>query len=234
MPARAAQTASYYFTPKNGNVAIGSLAIRDDNIPGDGLVTHIHMSLTGVEGPPFQEICLFPHVKEWDMKVCNLNGTLPDWVPSCLPVIEEYDLSRNQLTGTIPAAYGIFNRMNQFKMQGNKLTGTLPPEMSNLTKLEWFRVFDNQLEGTIPPSYSRLNPRLTQVSIGGNKFSGNLYTLATAQLQSTNITYLPSMCGMVPAGFLFANGFDLAGSPGLGLPCPEEVQHGWPEPVDDF
>ena len=31
---------------------------------------------------------------------------------------------------------------------------------------------DNQLEGTIPPSYSRLNPRLTQVSIGGNKFSG--------------------------------------------------------------
>ena len=64
--------------------------------------------------------------------------------------------------------------------------------------------------------------------------AGNLYTLAAAQLQSTNITYLPSMCGMVPTGFLFANGYDLAGSPGLGLPCPEEVQHGWPEPVDDF
>lgn len=172
------------------------------------------------------------------------------------------------------------------------------------------------MEGSIPASYAPLSPRLTQVSIGGNGFSGgcpanwdlrhvvslmgprhtkatglavpallhkqpprgrscssspiatvppcavhspalsppqpcfyfchhpgapppacpagNLYTMAGAQLQSTNLTYLSSMCGMVSVGFAFANGFDLVGSPGLGLPCPEEVQAGWPDPADDF
>lgn len=47
-------------------------------------------------------------------------------------------------------------------------------------------------------------------------------------LQNGNITFLPKMCGMIPEGILFANGYDIGGSPGLGLPCPDEVADGWP------
>lgn len=36
--------------------------------------------------------------------------------------------------------------------------------------------------------------------------AGDLYPLAGVHLQSTNITFLPHMCGMVPVGFAFANG----------------------------
>jgi hypothetical protein len=73
-----------------------------------------------------------------------------------------------------------------------------------------------------------------QVSIGGNLFSGNLYPFADAQPQNTNVTYLPHACGMVPNGLLFAPGYDTVGSPGLGLPCPDELANGWPNVVDDF
>lgn len=93
---------------------------------------------------------------------------------------------------------------------------------------------DNLLTGTIPTSYSALNPTLTQVSIGGNLFEGNLYPFADAQPQNTNVTYLPHMCGMVPVGVLFGAGYDAYNSPGLGLPCPDEVANGWPDVPDDF
>ena len=43
---------------------------------------------------------------------------MPDWASSCLPAIEEYDLSRNHLSGAIPADVGNMSRMNQFKFQG--------------------------------------------------------------------------------------------------------------------
>ena len=208
---------------------------RHDTVPGDGIITHLHFSLTGVEGPPFKSICAIgDHLKEWDFKVCNLNGTLPTWASSCLPVMEEYDLSRNQLYGEIPLDVANQTKMNQFKMQGNKLTGGLLPEMSKLPLLEWLRVFDNQLSGEIPPSYADLAPHLTQVAIGGNAFSGNLYPFSDTQLLNVNITYLPQMCGMVPVGLMFASGYDLIGSQGLGLPCPDEVAQGWPEPAIDF
>ena len=206
-----------------------------DTIPGDGIITHLHFSLTGVEGPPFPSICpIGAHLKEWDFKGCNLNGSLPTWASGCLLKMEEYDLSRNYLTGQIPVDVANQTVMNQFKMQGNQLTGPLPAEMSRLPLLEWLRVFDNQLSGPIPENFTALAPRLTQVSIGGNAFSGPLYPFAETQLLNTNVTYLPNMCGMVPVSIMFASGFDLIGSPGLGLPCPDEVANGWPEPPLGF
>jgi len=148
--------------------------------------------------------------------------------------MEEYDLSRNHIYGPIPVDVANITRMNQFKMQGNKLTGPLIPEIGNLPLLEWLRVFDNEMSGTVPDEYAALAPRLTQVSIGGNGFNGTLYPFAETQLLNVNVTFLPGMCGMIPVGMAFASGFDLTGSPALGLPCPDEVANGWPAPKIDF
>jgi hypothetical protein len=40
------------------------------------------------------------------MKVDAQIGTLPSGTPACMPKLEEYDLSRNRLTGTIPPDLG--------------------------------------------------------------------------------------------------------------------------------
>ncbi|KAL6767975.1 hypothetical protein ACKKBF_B37320 [Auxenochlorella protothecoides x Auxenochlorella symbiontica] len=206
---------------------------RDDHVPGDGYVTNVHFSLTGVEGTPPREICDFVHVKEWDFKVCNLEGNLPTYLGgnlSCLPVLEEWDFSRNHMTGPIPESTGTIPRLVRLKMQGNHLTGSMPESMGDLKALEWIRIFDNELEGSFPDSYKNVNGRMTQLAIGGNKFEGTLYNFANVRAQNANLTYLPNMCGMIPVGIQFANGYDLGGSPGLGLPCPEEVAGGWPLP----
>ena len=206
-----------------------------DTVPGDGIVTILHFSQTGVEGPIPEEACpLGQYIKEFDFKVCHLEGQLPTWTPKCFPIIEEYDMTLNNLSGPIPAVLWEQQHMNQFKMAGNRLNGTLPPEFGRLPLLEWLRVFSNELTGPIPTNYTALAPRLTQVSLGGNKFTGNLYPFAETQLLNTNVTFLPQMCGMVPVGMMFGSGFDLIGSPGLGLPCPDEVANGWPVPPLDF
>lgn len=146
----------------------------DDHVPGDGYVTNIHFSLTGVTGTPPEEVCDFVYAKEWDFKVCNLEGTLPNYIGSggCLPRLEEWDFSRNHMYGPIPENAGTIERLVRFKMQGNKLTGTMPENFGDLKALEWIRIFDNQLEGTFPESYKKINPRMTQLAIGGNNFEG--------------------------------------------------------------
>ena len=40
------------------------------------------------------------------LQVDSLSGTIPTGTPKCMPKLEEYDLSRNRLTGTIPADLG--------------------------------------------------------------------------------------------------------------------------------
>ena len=40
------------------------------------------------------------------LQVDSLSGTIPTGTPACMPKLEEYDLSRNRLTGTIPADLG--------------------------------------------------------------------------------------------------------------------------------
>ncbi|KAL6766780.1 hypothetical protein ACKKBG_A37330 [Auxenochlorella protothecoides x Auxenochlorella symbiontica] len=204
---------------------------RNDRIPGEGWVTNIHFSLTGAEGTPPRDLCGFVHAKEWDFKVCNLNGTLPTYLGgdgSCMPLLEEWDFSRNHMEGPIPESVGTIERLVRFKMQGNKLTGPIPANFGDLKALEWIRVFDNKLSGTFGETFKKVNPRMTQLAIGGNDFEGDLYNFAEVSLQNGNITFLPKMCGMIPVGIQFANGYDIGGSPGLGLPCPDEVANGWP------
>jgi hypothetical protein len=206
-----------------------------NSVPGDGFLTNLHFTATEGGGPIPKEACaLGQYMKEFDLEACQLEGQLPTWTPECFPVIEEYDMALNHLTGPIPPELAKQTKMYQFKVSTNKLNGTLPPEFGSLPLLEWLRVFDNELSGPIPENYTALAPRLTQVSLGGNKFTGNLYPFAETRLLNTNLTYLPQMCGMVPVGMMFSSNFDLIGSPGLGLPCPDEVANGWPVPPLDF
>lgn len=44
----------------------------DDSVPGDGYVTNIHFSLTGVDGLP-PDVSVFNYTKEWDFKVRSRN-----------------------------------------------------------------------------------------------------------------------------------------------------------------
>lgn len=184
---------------------------RFDKQANDGILTHFHFSLTGVEGPAqtvHDLLCpLGAHIKEWDMKasgppvvtvpqapgppvfsrpgladswlpspptslqVDNLNGTLPNSTATCLPKLEEYDVSRNKIVGTIPpqvrvgqgAAAGCHAGCPA--CQAGLLTAPPSPpvdppllglQLGDMPVVNQFKVQGNKLTGTLPPEFSKL------------------------------------------------------------------------------
>ena len=50
-----------------------------------------------IEGPVPQQTCIFPQLRELDLDGGSLTGTIPEFLTTCFPVINEIDLSYNQV-----------------------------------------------------------------------------------------------------------------------------------------
>ena len=96
------------------------------------------------------------------------------------------DLSRNQLSGVIPAELGQLTRLRQMSLSGNRLSGSIPPELGQLTRLKTLRLSGNQLSGSIPTALGQLT-RLKRLFLDGNQLSG---PLPAALGQLTRLKYL--------------------------------------------
>ncbi|WRX28484.1 Protein kinase domain - like 10 [Theobroma cacao] len=114
------------------------------------------------------------HVVNIRLKAQNLSGTLPPELVR-LPFLQEIDLSRNYLNGTIPPEWGSMQLVN-ISLLGNRLTGPIPKELANISTLTILVVEENQLSGTLPaelghlPSIEKMNlfastPRITNSGI---------------------------------------------------------------------
>ncbi|MBA0859593.1 hypothetical protein Goshw_008661 [Gossypium schwendimanii] len=83
------------------------------------------------------------------LKAQNLSGTLPLNLTS-LPYLQEIDLTRNYLNGTIPSEWGSATRLVSMyvfsyflfhdllyssSLLGNRLTGSIPVGLANLRNL---------------------------------------------------------------------------------------------------
>jgi len=55
-------------------------------------VTDLH-----IEGPVPQQTCIFPQLRELDLDGGSMTGTIPEFLTTCFPVINEIDLSYNQV-----------------------------------------------------------------------------------------------------------------------------------------
>ncbi|EOY13461.1 Leucine-rich repeat transmembrane protein kinase, putative [Theobroma cacao] len=94
------------------------------------------------------------HVVNIRLKAQNLSGTLPPELVR-LPFLQEIDLSRNYLNGTIPPKWGSMQLVN-ISLLGNRLTGPIPKELANISTLTILVVEENQLSGTLPAELGHL------------------------------------------------------------------------------
>ncbi|KAK7335232.1 hypothetical protein VNO80_27009 [Phaseolus coccineus] len=111
------------------------------------------------------------HVTNIILKAQNLPGTLPQDLFR-LPYLQEIDLSRNYLNGTIPKEWGSTKLLN-ISLLGNRLTGSIPKEIANISTLQSFVLEANQLSGDLPPELGNL-PQIQRLLLSSNNFTGEL------------------------------------------------------------
>ena len=81
------------------------------------------------------------------------------------------DLSRQGLSGPIPAGLGMLANLEQLRLFGNNLSGRIPPELGDLEKLESLDLRWNDLSGSIPPELGTLD-NLERLNLSINDLSG--------------------------------------------------------------
>ena len=197
-----------------------------DEVPGTGVVTNVHVTDYGIEGPvPLKELCAFKSLREFDVDGGHLEGPIPSGFADCFPLLREIDLSYNWLSGDIPSKIANVKSLEQFKAEDNNLTGPIPDSIGTMKNLTWLRFAKNKMNGKIPESFSGTSEQLYQLILDNNDFEGNLYPLADHSMVSFTVHNNPKLCGMVPVGLRYAHGFNFYNT-GLGMPCPDEISNG--------
>ena len=126
----------------------------------------------------------------WHQVSVNADGrveTLGPTTPIC---------GGNNLVGTLPAALGNLDQMEQLSLCGNQLSGSIP-DLGRLSELQLLRLWNNQLSGEIPASLSKLT-NLTNLDISRNNFDGPIPDLS--RLTSLEGLYLQenALSGPIP------------------------------------
>ncbi|KAK8648293.1 hypothetical protein V6N13_129051 [Hibiscus sabdariffa] len=111
------------------------------------------------------------HVVSIMLKAQNLQGSLPKDLVK-FPFLQEIDLSRNFLNGTIPPEWGSMQLVN-ISLLGNRLTGRIPKELGNISTLTSLTTEFNQLSGPLPQELGNL-PAIERLLFSSNNFTGEV------------------------------------------------------------
>jgi len=87
--------------------------------------------------------------------------------------VTQLDLSRNQLSGSIPVELANLSNLTLLALQVNQLSGGIPVELANLSNLTSLFLVVNQLSGSIPAELGNLS-NLTNLDLSRNQLSGSI------------------------------------------------------------
>ena len=132
--------------------------------------------------------------------ICGVYGV------ECLfvDVLSEFELSGNNLTGTIPTQIQRLQTIRNFHLSGNPgITGTIPTEVVEMSSLDSLSLHDCNLTGNIPSELGLIE-HLHELELGGNRLSGTipselfqLSRLRTLELHNNQLEgTLPNMMEM--------------------------------------
>ncbi len=102
----------------------------------------------------------------------QLSGSIPPQLADLIS-LQVLDLSANQLSGQIPPVLSKLISLQVLDLSVNQLSGQIPPVLSKLTSLQWLELRINQLSGSIPPALANLTS-LQRLHLGNNQLSGSI------------------------------------------------------------
>ncbi|KAF3529063.1 hypothetical protein DY000_02043033 [Brassica cretica] len=134
-------------------------------------VTHILLKAQNLRGSLPKELTGLPFLEEIDLSRNYLNGSIPpEW--GTLPLVS-ISLLGNRISGPIPKEIGNITTLMSFVVEYNQISGKLPPELGNLQNINRLFVSSNNLTGDIPSTFSKLT-KLTDFRISDNQFTGTI------------------------------------------------------------
>ncbi|CAJ2653758.1 unnamed protein product [Trifolium pratense] len=114
----------------------------------------------------------------------NFTGPLPNFESNMN--LKYIDLTKNNISGTIPSSLGNSTNLTYINLSRNKFAGLIPPELGNLVNLVVLDLSHNNLEGPLPIQLSNCT-KIDRFDVGFNFLNGSF----PSSLRSwTNITTL--------------------------------------------
>ncbi|PHT28987.1 putative LRR receptor-like serine/threonine-protein kinase [Capsicum baccatum] len=138
----------------------------------NGRVNRLNITNASVFGThydfPFSSL---PFLEYFELSVNNLSGTIPPEIGNLTNLIY-LDLSMNQISGTIPPEIGKMMSLLNLSIHTNNLYGLIPKTIGELTELKVLHLYANQLSGSIPSELGNLKKKLKDLNLFNNQLSG--------------------------------------------------------------
>jgi kinase len=112
--------------------------------------------------------------------------------PDGMPLLQELDLSANQLSGPIPESIASLTGVAQMNLSHNQLTGEIPAGLSSIPVLNVLDLSSNQLSGAIPPSLGSL--RSSQLNLSSNQLTGEIPAALANPANDQSFLRNPGLC----------------------------------------
>ena len=108
------------------------------------------------------QLPLFTKMEEFDMSYNNLEGTVPDFSRSMPRVLKLHLAGQNVkgtggLSGSLPHALSSLLDLLDLDLSSNELTGNIPPSIGNIPRLKILNLSKNRLTGLIDKELAKLS-----------------------------------------------------------------------------
>ncbi|KAK2368168.1 putative leucine-rich repeat receptor serine/threonine-protein kinase [Trifolium repens] len=165
-------------------------------------IVSIVLKSQNLSGTLPREFVKLPYLQQIDLTRNYLNGTIPSQWGSMINLVN-ISLLGNRLTGQIPKELGKITTLKSLVLEFNQLSGKLPSELGNLHQLERLLLTSNNLTGNLPATFAKLT-KLKQIRLGDNQFSGTLpdFIQSWTGLQRL-VMQASGLSGPVPSGISY-------------------------------
>ncbi|RXH84059.1 hypothetical protein DVH24_026958 [Malus domestica] len=139
------------------------------------------------------------HITNIILKAQDLKGTLPLELVD-LTYLQEIDLTRNYLSGTIPPEWSSLPLLN-ISLLGNRLTGSIPKELGNITTLKSLDISFNNFSGPLPQELGSW-AHIERLMLRSCNLTGKipLYLAQMKNLKTLDLSF-NKLTGEIPSSF---------------------------------
>ncbi|XP_042508462.1 protein STRUBBELIG-RECEPTOR FAMILY 3-like isoform X2 [Macadamia integrifolia] len=171
-------------------------------------ITSIILNGANLGGVLCDNLDYFSSIITIDLSNNHIGGS----IPSSLPItMQNFFLSANQFTGTIPTSLASLTQLSDMSLNNNLLTGEIPDAFQGLTGLMNLDLSANNLSEQLPPSMESLSS-LTTLHLQNNQLLGTLVVLQDLPLRDLNIEN-NLFSGPIPEKLLSIPNFKKDGNP---------------------